>query len=98
MVRSARAADDGLTSSISPSYAGLDGEAIVYDAQTALALVAVTDMVALVPRRIAERAPATVALLGPGGGAPLSIAMLWHARQRADPGLAWLRALVHAVA
>ena len=71
---------------------------LVYDSQTAVAIVASSDLVALIPRRIATRA-AGVTVLGTGAGeVTLSIRMLWNARQRDDPGLIWLRRQIHAVA
>lgn len=71
----------------------------VYDSQTAVAVVACSDMVALVPRRMAEREPDRVAILGTAGhDNRVPIAMLWHTRQHDDPGLAWLRLNIRAVA
>lgn len=91
------AGDERLTSGYSASVTGLDEAAIVYDSHTAVTLVAATDMVALVPRRIAERAADRVIPLGPGSERPLPIAMLWHARQRADPAFEWLRGVIRTL-
>lgn len=73
--------------------------AIVYDSQTAVAVVACSDMVALVPRRMAERERGRVAILGADGrDSRAPIAMLWHTQQHDDPGLLWLRASLRAAA
>lgn len=89
--------DERLTSGYAGSDAGLDEATIVYDSQTAVTLAAATDMVALVPRRIAERAASSVTVLGPDGGRPLPVSMLWHSRQRADPAFEWLRGVIRAL-
>jgi DNA-binding transcriptional LysR family regulator len=63
----------------------------VYDTQTLIAIVARTEAVAIAPRRLATPAAAAgqIAILSPPiVTAPLS--MFWHAKQRDDPGLAWL--------
>jgi len=69
----------------------------VYDAETAMAVVGSTDLVAVLPRRL------TVARLAERGlhlfdaaatGADIDLQMLWHSRFGHDPGLAWLRDLV----
>jgi len=72
--------------------------ATVYDSQTAVAVVAGSDMVALVPRRMAEREQDRVTILGAGRDNRASIAMLWHTQQHDDPGLLWLRGVIRAVA
>jgi DNA-binding transcriptional LysR family regulator len=72
--------------------------ATVYDSQTAIAVVAGSDMVALVPRRMAEREQGRVAILGAGRDNRAPIAMLWHTQQHDDPGLLWLRGIMRAVA
>jgi DNA-binding transcriptional LysR family regulator len=89
--------DDRVTSIDAASATGLDEATVVYDSQTAVALVAATDMVALVPRRIAARVADSVTVLGPGSGPPLPIGMLWHSRQRTDPAFAWLREVIRAL-
>jgi DNA-binding transcriptional LysR family regulator len=69
----------------------------VYDAQTAIAVVARTNSVAIVPRRLAIKAVATGQILilsESTATAPLS--MLWHNKQQTDPGLAWFRATIRA--
>lgn len=90
--------DDRLASGYVGSVSALDEATVVYDSQTAIALVAATDMVALVPRRIVERTSDSVVVIGPGSERPLSISTLWHARQRADPTFEWLRSLIGALA
>lgn len=90
------AGGDGLVSSY-VAIAALDEATTVYDSQTAIALVTVTDLVALVPRRIAERSREAVAILGPGGERPLPMAMLWHSRQRSDPGTGRLRGIIRSL-
>lgn len=66
----------------------------VYDSRTALAVASRTDLVA----RVAETAAAPAVAKGdvvllPQSGPPtvFGVAMLWHKRQRTDPGLIWLR-------
>jgi DNA-binding transcriptional LysR family regulator len=93
----AASGNDRLTSSYAMSASMLDEATIVYDSQTAVSLVAATDMVALVPRRIAECASNSVAVLGPGSELTLSTAMLWHARHRSDPAFEWLRGVIRAI-
>ncbi|SFK07249.1 type 2 periplasmic-binding domain-containing protein [Paraburkholderia megapolitana] len=74
---------------------------VVYDALTAIAVVGSSDMVALVPRRFAEinaRQHGIVILESAGSQGHFEVAMLWHNRLQADPGLAWLRCLIHEAA
>jgi DNA-binding transcriptional LysR family regulator len=71
--------------------------AIVYDSVTATSIVARTNMIACVPRRIAERASSRgeIRILAPTASeAVVGIAMTWHGRNRADAALVWLRALI----
>jgi DNA-binding transcriptional LysR family regulator len=72
-----------------------DHRITVYDPQTAVALVARTDLIALVPEKVAVLAAALGRIVTIGGGireaAPYQMALIWHARHRADQGLAWLR-------
>jgi len=71
----------------------------IYDLQTAFAIVGRTELVALVPRRSAERraGPDRLILIEAGDEAEtIEMAMLWHGKQAADAGLAWLRTLIHA--
>lgn len=89
--------DDLLVSSYVPA-ATLDDSTTVYDSQTAIAVVATSDMVATVPRRLVERTPHAVTILGSAGERRFQTGMLWHSRERADPGLARLRALIRLLA
>ena len=73
------------------------GQGTVYDALTAVGIVGTTDLVAIVPRRIAEleRDRAKIVILDVAEPAPsIDIVMLWHRQTDADPGLVWLRSLV----
>lgn len=70
---------------------------IVYDALAAISAVGQSDMVALVPRRFAERTAERdgIAILStPDLTNGVEISMMWHNRLREDHGLAWLRSLV----
>jgi DNA-binding transcriptional LysR family regulator len=71
---------------------------MVYDAQTAMAVTAATDMVTLVPRRYAEacRSSAQIRIIDfPQDHAEMiELSMLWHSRVHDDPGSLWLRALI----
>jgi DNA-binding transcriptional LysR family regulator len=71
--------------------------AIVYDSVTATSIVARTNMIACVPRRIAERAAGRgeIRILAPTASeASVGIAMTWHGRNRTDAALVWFRALI----
>ncbi len=70
------------------------GAITVYDAHTAVPLVARTDLIACVPRKLAALAISqgnVVALELAPDDISYELAMIWHAKQRSDPGLAWLR-------
>ncbi len=70
---------------------------IVYDAATALGVVALSDAVAQIPRRIvsASTLPNRIAILQlDEPPRPVSLQMRWHAKADNDPGLKWLRELV----
>ncbi|WMT73909.1 LysR family transcriptional regulator [Bradyrhizobium sp. Ash2021] len=71
---------------------------MVYDAQTAMAVAAATDMVALVPRRYAEACPSSgqIRIIDfPRDHAEMiELSMLWHSRVHGDPGSLWLRVLI----
>jgi DNA-binding transcriptional LysR family regulator len=71
---------------------------MVYDAVTAMAIIAATDMVALVPRRYGEARAnsAKIRIIGfPRDHAEtIEFSMLWHSRFHDDPGSVWLRALI----
>lgn len=78
-----------------------DAPATVYDSQTAAAIVARTDVVGCIPRRVAERERRRediVVLMAAARSQTISLAMIWHGRNRADTALAWLRELVLIVA
>jgi len=71
----------------------------VYDAETALAVVAATDLIAVAPRRmVSELADLTGLRILPSPDTMQSVRlfMLWHRRFADDPGARWLRALVKA--
>ncbi len=75
--------------------------ATAYDSHTATMIVARTDLVACIPRRIAERQSSRddIAILMPAGDEQrISVAMVWHGRNRSDAALGWLRSLIAAVA
>lgn len=81
------------------AFAGGGDAGIVYDGITAIGVVARTDMIALVPRRFAERddpAHGVVALNAPEEGG-IDLMMLWHGKVDDDPGLAWLRGLIREI-
>jgi DNA-binding transcriptional LysR family regulator len=93
----AMSGDDLLVSSYVQATS-LDEPMTVYDSLTAIAVVAMSEMVAMVPLRIAERAHHAVTVIGPGIDRRIGTSMLWHSRQRADEGLAQLRALARTLA
>lgn len=70
------------------------GDVTVYEAQMAVALVARTDLIAQVPNKVAalavSRGEIAVLDLEPSHGG-YDLVMIWHTKQRSDPGLAWLR-------
>jgi DNA-binding transcriptional LysR family regulator len=71
---------------------------MVYDAGTAMAVTAATDMVTIVPRRYAEacRSSAQIRIIDfpPDHAEMIELSMLWHGRIHDDPGSMWLRALI----
>jgi DNA-binding transcriptional LysR family regulator len=71
---------------------------VVYDVAAALAVTAITDMVALVPRRYAETIanPAQIRIvdLPKNHAAKIELSMLWHSRVQDEPGSLWLRSIV----
>jgi len=71
----------------------------VYDAETALAIAAATDLIAVAPRRMVEKLadPAGLRVLPPPETLQsIALVMLWHRRFADDPGGRWLRDLVKA--
>lgn len=82
-------------------YPADDAPATVYDSQTAAAIVARTDVVACIPRRVAERAmnrEDIVVLMPAQRSQTIGLSMVWHSRMRSDSALAWLRDLVRLAA
>ena len=72
----------------------------VYESETALAIAATTDLVAIVPKRIVAASPyadRVRVLRAPEPIGPILLVMLWHRRFTADPASAWLRTLVSMV-
>jgi DNA-binding transcriptional LysR family regulator len=71
---------------------------MVYDAETAMAVTAATDMVTLVPRRYAEACPSSAQIriidFPQDHAEMMELSMLWHSRVHDDPGSLWLRALI----
>lgn len=75
--------------------------AIVYDATTAAAVVARSDMLALVPRRIAiaEQQRLGLRLIETeDDGREIDVGLVTHRRAATDAGIAWLRAQLVALA
>jgi DNA-binding transcriptional LysR family regulator len=73
---------------------------VVYDSHTAVAIVARTDLVALVPSKVAASAAALnqVSVLDVSGETyGFTLSMTWHARQRSDAGLEWLRSRIRRI-
>lgn len=74
------------------------GAMSVHDSLTAMATVAVTDLVAVVPRRLALKNLAALAIeivdLPPVSR--VEMAMLWHGRLSGDHGLEWLGAEIRS--
>jgi DNA-binding transcriptional LysR family regulator len=71
---------------------------VVFDALTAIAVTAVTDMVALIPRQYAETCASSAKVrivdLPKNHAEKLEVSMLWHNRVQDDPGSIWLRSMV----
>jgi DNA-binding transcriptional LysR family regulator len=73
----------------------------VYEAETALAIAAMTDFIAVAPRRMVQASPHAARLRvfsAPEPGPLIDVVLLWHRRFDADPAGQWLRALVTEVA
>ena len=70
----------------------------VHDPLTAIATVAVTDLVAVVPRRLASNAlpDQAIAIVDTRPVSTVEMAMLWHSRMSSDEGLEWLRTEIQA--
>jgi DNA-binding transcriptional LysR family regulator len=69
------------------------GTVSVHDSLTAMATVAATDLIAVVPRRLALKgfAGCRIAILDVPPVSRVEMAMLWHSRLMGDHGLEWLR-------
>jgi DNA-binding transcriptional LysR family regulator len=71
---------------------------MVYDATTAIAVTAATDMVTLVARRYAAACPSSAQIriidFPRVHVETIELSMLWHSRVHDDPGSLWLRALI----
>ena len=67
----------------------------VYDGLTAIDIIAASDLVGVVPRRLAAPAMArgAITILSPAIAAG-QLTLLWHARSRADEGLRWLTGVI----
>lgn len=71
-----------------------DGSPRLHDATTAIATVAMTDLVTQVPRRLAEKRAREqrIAIIETAANPNrIEMAMLWHSRLASDEGLLWLR-------
>jgi DNA-binding transcriptional LysR family regulator len=75
-----------------------DGATSVHDPLTAIATVAATDLIAVVPRRLALKSLGTqaIAIVDAPAVSEVDMAMLWHSRLSADYGLEWLRATIES--
>lgn len=77
-----------------------DSEVTVYDSVTAALTVASTDMVALLPERLARNSAASMKLAvipADNIAETMNLSMLWHRRAETDAGNMWLRALIQDV-
>lgn len=73
----------------------------VYETLTAVAVVEQTDLIALVPRRIAQigvESGRIVIVEAEQRREGIELTMLWHGKFGDDDGLAWLRALIAEIA
>jgi DNA-binding transcriptional LysR family regulator len=71
--------------------------ATAYDSHSAAMIVARTDLVACIPRRIAERERRRediVILMAASPAEAIEATMIWHGRNRSDAALQWLRSLL----
>lgn len=71
---------------------------LVYDAASAIAVTAATDMVTLIPRRFAEACASSAQIrildFSQDHRETIELSMLWHSRVHDDPGSLWLRGLL----
>lgn len=73
----------------------------VYELETAIAIAAMTDFIAVAPRRVVEASSYAARLRcfpAPEMGPAIEIFLLWHRRFDADPAVHWLRNLVIGLA
>jgi DNA-binding transcriptional LysR family regulator len=73
----------------------------VYDGDTALSIVARTDLLTILPRRLAALREEELGLRlfdAPVQEADIEISLIWHNRFAHDPGLDWLRGLFQTAA
>ncbi|WP_338468406.1 LysR family transcriptional regulator [Novosphingobium sp. ZN18A2] len=71
----------------------MDARAVVYDAQTAIAAVSESELIAQVPRRLATRVGrgmGVVCLDTPARSVRFTMMALWQGRLRQDAGILWL--------
>ena len=73
---------------------------IVYELRAAVGIVARTDLIAPVPRRVVtgdveQDRVRIIETTTPANR--IGITMLWHSKQNRDPGMEWLRAMIHQV-
>jgi DNA-binding transcriptional LysR family regulator len=69
----------------------------VYDTEAAAAMIGQTDLVAMLPSRLAKGRQRDAGLHifdAPTSEPDIELMMLWHERFDAEPGLAWLRDLI----
>jgi DNA-binding transcriptional LysR family regulator len=87
-----------------PVNGALNGHRVparVYDGDTALAIVGRTDLVTVLPRRLAALREEELGLRlfdAPVPDADIEISLIWHRRFARDPGLQWLRDLFSTAA
>jgi DNA-binding transcriptional LysR family regulator len=80
-----------------PGRRGRQTPVRVYDTEAAAAMIGQTDMVAMLPSRLAKgrQKDAGLHIFDASTGEPdIELMMLWHERFDAEPGLAWVRALI----
>jgi DNA-binding transcriptional LysR family regulator len=75
-----------------------DGATSVHDPLTAIATIAATDLIAVVPRRLAIKSLGThdIAIVDAPAVSEVDMAILWHSRLSADYGLEWLRSTIES--
>ncbi|CAN5350547.1 LysR family transcriptional regulator [soil metagenome] len=104
--RSGIVSEDGLDRQVAADAIGplwsTESASVVYDSQTAIAMVMRSDTIALVPRRsvIGQVKSGRAGLLKIAASPPpgIKLSMIWHRKQGDDGGLSWLRGLIAAAA